>query len=136
MCRFIYKVYYLPDKAIDLLDQAGSKVKISNLKRPKKAKDLEIKLEKLMEEEDTAPNVVEKSRISEKQDKLFKEYKRVLQKWSDSNSKKEFVVKVEDINELVSSRISVPLEQVLRLLINYLIWKKIYRSIFLGNPKL
>ena len=103
---------YLPDKAIDLLDQAGSKVKISNLKRPKKAKDLEIKLEKLMEEEDTAPNVVEKSRISEKQDKLFKEYKRVLQKWSDSNSKKEFVVKVEDINKLVSSRISVPLEQV------------------------
>ena len=103
---------HLPDKAIDLLDQAGSKVKIANLKRPQAAKKLEEKIEKLMIEEDKASTVIEKSRISSKQDKLFISYKKILDKWSKANTELEFTVTAEDIQELIAQKIGVPLEQV------------------------
>lgn len=103
---------YLPDKAIDLLDQAGSKVKIANLKRPEKAKLLEVKLEKLMQEEDEAANATERNALSAQQDKLFKQYKKLLNDWSDSNADKQFEVRLKDIHELVASRLSIPVEQI------------------------
>jgi len=37
-----------PDKAIDILDQAGSKVKIKNIERPQKAKDIEQSIRALL----------------------------------------------------------------------------------------
>ena len=103
---------YLPDKAIDLLDQAGSKVKIANLRRPQSAKDIELALEDLMKQEDEAPNIATKVKIANKQDKLFAAYKKILADWSDTNAKKKFKVGVEDINELVAARVNVPVEQV------------------------
>jgi len=103
---------YLPDKAIDLMDQAGSKVKIANLKRPEEAKEIEVKLEELMIAEDEAKTIASKVKIANSQDKLFDKYKKILADWSDTNAKKEFTVDVDDINELVASRINVPIEQV------------------------
>lgn len=103
---------HLPDKAIDLLDQAGSKVKIANLKRPEAAKKLESKIEALMIAEDKASTVVEKTKIATQQDKLFVSYKKILDKWSKSNNQEKFKVTAADIQELVAQKIGVPLEQV------------------------
>jgi len=103
---------HLPDKAIDLLDQAGSKVKIANLKRPARAKVLESKLERLMMEEDEATTVGKKKSVAIRQEKLFVEYKKLLEKWSKANEKKAFRVTINDIYELVAQKISVPLSQI------------------------
>lgn len=103
---------HLPDKAIDLMDQAGSKVKIENFKRPDRAKKLESKLEKLMIEEDEAISDSAKTTISKKQDKLFKDYKKIIEDWSESNKKKDFTVKPKDVHYVLSKKISVPLEQI------------------------
>ena len=83
---------HLPDKAIDIMDQAGSKVKIANFKRPKKAKEIEAELEHLMKEEDQCVSVAAKTDLSTRQDILFKEYKKILTKWSDSNQKKTLLL--------------------------------------------
>ena len=103
---------FLPDKAIDLMDQAGSKVKIENFKRPKAAKDIESQLEKLMIEEDESISPSKKSKIAKDQDVLFKKYKTVIEKWSESNKKKDFTVSADDVHFVLSKKINVPIDQI------------------------
>lgn len=103
---------FLPDKAIDLLDQAGSKVKIENFKRPTRAKNLEVKLEQLMIAEDEALTTETKKKIVKKQNTLLSEYKNIIQKWSDDNNKKDFLVRPEDVYFVLSKKIGVPVEQI------------------------
>lgn len=103
---------HLPDKAIDIMDQAGSKVKIANLKRPDEAKKIEAKLEHLMLEEDKSTSTAAKRGFSGKQDALFEEYKRVIKKWSDENKKKDFAVTAEDILFVLSKKLDIPMDQI------------------------
>ena len=103
---------YLPDKAIDLMDQAGSKVKIDNFKRPERAKKLEEKLEKLMIQEDEAKTKKTKKSLLEKQDTIFIEYKKVIQEWSAQNKLNKYIVGADDIHHVVSKKIGVPVDQI------------------------
>ena len=102
----------LPDKAIDLLDHSGSRVKVLNFKRPRSVKALEKELEILMEAEDSAPSVVQKNLLLEEQDKLFEKYKTAVSRWSQRNAKRRPKVTLRHIQQLVASRINVPLSQV------------------------
>lgn len=103
---------HLPDKAIDIMDQAGSKVKIDNFKRPKAAKEIEAELEHLMREEDECVSIAAKADLSTRQDILFKKYKKIIQKWSDSNSATEFRVTPEDIYFIMSKKLGIPADQI------------------------
>ena len=103
---------FLPDKAIDIMDQAGSKVKIANFKRPKKAIEIETELEHLMKEEDQCVSIAAKADLSTRQDILFKEYKKILKRWSDSNRKKSFTVKKEDIYFILSKKLNIPVDKI------------------------
>lgn len=103
---------HLPDKAIDIMDQAGSKVKIANFKRPKKALEIEAELEHLMKEEDQCVSVAAKADLSTRQDILFKDYKKILKRWSDSNQKKNFTVTKEDIYFILSKKLNVPVDKI------------------------
>jgi ATP-dependent Clp protease ATP-binding subunit ClpC len=103
---------YLPDKAIDLMDQAGSKVKIENFKRPKEAKKIELELEKLMIAEDEALSKSSAFTITKRQDGLFKRYKKLIEEWSASNKNIKFVVEAEDVHFVLAKKIGVPLSQI------------------------
>lgn len=103
---------HLPDKAIDIMDQAGSKVKIANFKRPKKALEIEAELEHLMKEEDQCVSIAAKADLSTRQDILFKDYKKILKRWSDSNQKKDFTVTKEDIYFILSKKLNVPIDKI------------------------
>ena len=89
----------LPDKAIDIIDQAGSKVKMRNFNKPKRAAELEEDIENFISCKDDG---------GKKQEKLLKEYKRVLDKWGDSYKKKKFFVTTKDVYEVISSRTGIP----------------------------
>lgn len=102
----------LPDKAIDLLDHAGSRVKVANFKRPKNVIKLEKDLEAVMEAEDLAKNSKEKDVLLAEQDKLFDKYKKAVELWSKKNATKRFKVKERDIQNLIASKINVPVSQV------------------------
>ena len=93
----------LPDKAIDIIDQAGARVKMRNFIKPDKAKVLEEKIENLMTEEDDS-----ELDFSKEQDQLIKEYKDVLEKWATAYETKKIFVTKEDVFEVVSSRTGVP----------------------------
>ena len=87
----------LPDKAIDIIDQAGSKVKMKNFHKPK-ASDLEKTLEKMM---------LSKKVPSSKQEKVLQDYQNVLDKWSESYKKENTVTK-QDVYDVLSSRTGIP----------------------------
>ena len=103
---------HLPDKAIDIMDQAGSRVKISHFKRPASAKSIEKKLEKLMAEEDEATSVIAKAALATKQEKLFHQYKNVIEKWSADNKKQSFMVESCHIYSIIAQKLEIPVREI------------------------
>ena len=97
---------HLPDKAIDIIDQAGAKVKMKNFVKPDMAFTLEKQIEDLMVQEDLNPS--EKQKYKTKQDKLIKKYKDLLERWAEGYCKKKFFVTVSDIYDVISSRTGIP----------------------------
>jgi ATP-dependent Clp protease ATP-binding subunit ClpC len=98
-----------PDKALDLLDHAGSKAKISFYQRPQKAKDIEAKLESLMNQEDQYGKTPETTKA---QDELFKKYERILLKWSGEQQNVEVHVSTQNLFEALAQRAKIPLESI------------------------
>ena len=102
----------LPDKAIDIMDQAGSKVKIRKIQRPDSAKEIEHALEDLAVQESElhmAGGSIDL--IQDKQIYLLEEYDRILSKWADKHKKKRILVQPKDIHEVVSSRTGIPVSE-------------------------
>jgi len=86
-----------PDKAIDLIDQAGASVKINFYKKPKKAK------------------LIEKALISEDIDRqtkdyIYEDYKKTMNKWGARKTKNPGVVKPDDIRAVLSKSLFIPIE--------------------------
>jgi ATP-dependent Clp protease ATP-binding subunit ClpC len=94
-----------PDKAIDIMDQAGSKVKIKNIQRPQEAKDIEQKLEQLALEESKGLN---KIMIEDQQMDLLEKYDEIITAWAKKSIQSKIAVKKKDIYEVISSRTGVP----------------------------
>jgi ATP-dependent Clp protease ATP-binding subunit ClpC len=87
----------LPDKAIDLLDQAGSKVKIKYFKKPTTVKNMERMMA------DDSVDLDSKNFV-------FQKYKKIISKWSDSKFSKLPSVDATDIRKIISSTCKVPIE--------------------------
>ena len=98
-----------PDKALDLLDHAGAKSKISHFKRPQEAKDIELELEMLMLKEDSEGKNKE---ITQRQDKLFKRYEKLLVEWAEKKSETTSYVSLQNLFEALSQRAKIPLESI------------------------
>lgn len=101
-----------PDKAIDIMDQAGSKVKIKNIQRPDEAKDIERQLQDLAIKESKMEMVgFPKELIEDEQIFLLEEYDRVISKWAKKTLKSKIQVSEKDIFEVMSARTGVPVSQ-------------------------
>ena len=106
--RYIYERNF-PDKAIDILDQAGSKAKIRGTSRPEEAIALEEQIERLFEEEDAAKFPEQKAALLKEQDSLFGRYKSILEGWAQSQAK--IAVKQQDVYDIVSAVTTIPVEE-------------------------
>ena len=102
---------FLPDKAIDLIDEAASKVRLSNSTRPPEFKELSQKLEEAEKEKEAAVKNQEfekAARMRDKEKTLRKELEELKNNWEDEKGKAEAVVTTEDIAEIVSSWTGIP----------------------------
>lgn len=100
-----------PDKAIDIMDQAGSKVKIKNIERPQEAKDIEHQLEQLALKESKLQSVgYSYEHVEDEQLDLLEKYDEIISKWAKKTMKKKIAVKPQDIFEVLSSRTGVPIK--------------------------
>ena len=105
---------FLPDKAIDIMDEAGSRARISAMTRPPNVKDIEAEIEKIRNEKESSikSQDFEKAaalRDSEKQAK--DRLDAVLAEWHAHKEEKEVIVGEEEIMHVLSKWTGVPLSR-------------------------
>ena len=105
---------FLPDKAIDLIDEAGSRIRIKNTESPSEIKDLELEINDLSLKKDSAINEQDFELAANLRDKQ-REKQEKLNELKDSISKEKShqdgIVNAEDIAEIVSGWTGVPVSQ-------------------------
>ena len=108
---------FLPDKAIDALDEAGSRVHIQNMNVPKEIIELEKELEEIKNEKNT---VVKKQKYEEAA-KLRDDEKRVEKKlliaqdnWCETSKQNRIEVNESDIADVVSMMTNIPVNRIVK----------------------
>ena len=102
---------YLPDKAIDLVDEAASKVRIKTFTTPPDLKKLEEELEALEKEKAEAISLQEYERAAQIRDKIQnikKQLEDEKKTWTDRTHSRESVVTEDDIASVVSGWTGIP----------------------------
>ena len=105
---------FLPDKAIDLIDESASKVRLKSMTTPPNLKQLEDKIKSLDAEKQSAVNEQEFERAAKLRDEQ-KSLQELLdaenKKWNDAKSSATGEVTAEDIAEVVSDSTGIPVVQ-------------------------
>jgi ATP-dependent Clp protease ATP-binding subunit ClpC len=105
---------FLPDKAIDIIDEAGSRARIGQMTRPPMVKELEVKIEEIQEKKVTAINeqnfeVAAAMRDAEKNAK--DELENIITTWKAESEETVVEVGEEDIMAVISKWTGVPLQR-------------------------
>ena len=107
---------YLPDKAIDLIDEAGSRARLINMTRPIEFKDMEERIKKLDEEKQKFAenqNFEEAARLRDEvrslQDNLLKKQ----EKWRGERDKIQTLIEEDDIRNVISEITNIPVKRLL-----------------------
>ncbi|RDU34881.1 ATP-dependent Clp protease ATP-binding subunit ClpC [Neobacillus piezotolerans] len=105
---------FLPDKAIDLIDEAGSKVRLRSYTTPPNLKELEVKLEEVRKEKDAAVQSQEFEKAASLRDteqRLREQLEETKKSWKEQQGKENSEVTVEDIAHVVSSWTGIPVSK-------------------------
>ncbi|OFM81788.1 ATP-dependent Clp protease ATP-binding subunit [Weeksella sp. HMSC059D05] len=106
---------FLPDKAIDAMDEAGSRVHIKNIKVPQEILDLEKKLEEIREEKVkvvTSQKYEEAARLRDTEKQIEADLKRVQANWLKESKDHRETVTEDNVAEVVSMMSGVPVQRV------------------------
>ena len=102
---------FLPDKAIDVIDEAGARMRIRNMTLPKELRDLDDKLREVRSKKDKAIGAKDfeaAAELRDKENKLKTEREQAEKKWEEDTSKQVSQVTVKDIADVVSMTTGVP----------------------------
>ena len=105
---------FLPDKAIDLVDEASAKVRLKVAKSPDCLKELEEEISSTQAEKDEAINAEEFERaatLRDKETKLRKELEEKRNSWREQNGHSNGKVTAEDIADIISLSTGIPASQ-------------------------
>ena len=105
---------FLPDKAIDLIDEACSKINLEKLNKPEHLKEMESNLEKVKIEKKeaiTAQEFFKAAKIKEGEIKLKEEFIGEENKWKDEKIKEVYELKKEDVENIVSRNLGIPINK-------------------------
>ena len=106
---------FLPDKALDAMDEAGSRVCLKNMKVPMEITSYEQKIEEvrdLKSEAVKSQNYIEAKRLKEEEEKLMIELNLAQEIWNKEMKGKKEVVTEENVAEVVSMMSGVPVTKV------------------------
>ncbi|ERI10988.1 ATP-dependent protease ATP-binding subunit ClpC [Aneurinibacillus aneurinilyticus] len=102
---------FLPDKAIDLIDEAASKVRLQSYTIPPNLKELEQRLEEVRKEKDAAVQSQEFEKAAsmrDKEQKLREELDKTKNEWQEKQGQTDSEVTPEDIASVVASWTGIP----------------------------
>jgi len=105
---------FLPDKAIDVLDEAGSRARISTMTRPPESKALEAEIEDIKAQKERAiknQDFEGAAQMRDKEKHAKEKLETLLKEWRTSSEEKRMVVDEEDILHVVSKWTGVPLQR-------------------------
>ena len=108
---------FLPDKAIDLMDEAGSRVHIHNLDVPEVIVDIENKIEEIKEQKNQVvqnQKYEEAAQLRDTEKKLLSELEIQKNKWIKDSKKNRHTVTEQNISEVVSMITGIPIERIAR----------------------
>lgn len=106
---------FLPDKAIDLIDEAASKARTSAYTEPQILKDLQSKIEKAKKDKEEAIRGQKFEKAAELRDKeiwLREKFEKENSKWRNKNTKSIITITDENIAEIISSSTGIPLDKI------------------------
>jgi ATP-dependent Clp protease ATP-binding subunit ClpC len=106
---------FLPDKAIDVLDEVGARVHLKNIHVPKHIEELEKQIEELKELKNQAVKNQQYERAADLRDresKLVRQLEFAKVQWEEESKTKRYPVSEEDIAEVVSMMTGIPLMRV------------------------
>ncbi|CDZ99398.1 Negative regulator of genetic competence ClpC/MecB [Metalysinibacillus saudimassiliensis] len=106
---------FLPDKAIDLIDEAGSKVRLRSYVLPPNLKDLEEELDKVRAEKNAAVQGQEfekAAKFRDREKQITLEVQEMKDKWKEEQDKAELEVTVNDIAQVVAMWTGIPVAKI------------------------
>ncbi|MDR0304643.1 MAG: ATP-dependent Clp protease ATP-binding subunit [Chitinispirillales bacterium] len=105
---------FLPDKAIDVIDEAGAFKRLSGLEIPQEIRELEQKLEEIEKAKSTAAseqNYEEAAKQKKNQDNIKDTLKEINQKWRENINENVLIVDEQIISRVISTMTGIPLNQ-------------------------
>ncbi|MCC7532593.1 MAG: ATP-dependent Clp protease ATP-binding subunit [Bacteroidia bacterium] len=106
---------HLPDKAIDVLDEAGARVHISNIHVPQNVLDLEKAIEDIKVEKNhvvKSQRYEEAAKLRDKEKHLLEQLEVEKQKWEEETKLQRYRVTEEDISEVIAMMTGVPVKRI------------------------
>ena len=106
---------FLPDKAIDVLDEVGARVHLKNIHVPKHIEDLEKSIEEIKELKNQAVKNQQYEKAADLRDKESKQVRQLefaKVQWEEEAKTKKYPVEEEDIAEVVAMMTGIPVQKV------------------------
>ena len=106
---------FLPDKAIDLIDEAASKARLKAYTEPKLLKKLEEEIDIIQKDKEEAIRSQKFEKAAELRDKeieLIEKKEKEEQKWKNKNTKTMVTISEENIAEIISSSTGIPVDKI------------------------
>jgi ATP-dependent Clp protease ATP-binding subunit ClpC len=106
---------FLPDKAIDALDEAGSRVHISNIVVPKEITDIEKKIGEIKEKKNEvirSQKYEDAAKLRDVERQLNESLEKARKDWEDESSRNRQTVTEDNVAEVVSMMTGIPLQKV------------------------
>ena len=105
---------FLPDKAIDLMDEAGSRARISTMTRPPEVKDIEVEIEEIKGKKEKAiknQDFEGAANMRDREKQTKEKLEKIMTEWRTAREEKRVVVGEEDILTVVSKWTGIPLQR-------------------------
>ncbi|MCB1081005.1 MAG: ATP-dependent Clp protease ATP-binding subunit, partial [Chlamydiia bacterium] len=105
---------FLPDKAIDLIDEAGAKARISMLHQPQEVHHLEIEIEELRKakEESIGKQEYEKAaKLRDKEKNLREKLQHIHSEWEKNKAEHQVIVDEDDVAAIVAKHTRIPMSR-------------------------
>ena len=106
---------FLPDKAIDVLDEAGARVHINNIHVPDDIVSLEAAIEDIKKEKNRvvkSQKYEEAAQLRDKEKKLIDQLDRAKAKWEDESKAKRYTVDEENVAEVIAMMTGIPTKRI------------------------
>lgn len=106
---------FLPDKAIDVIDEVGARVHLKNIHVPKHIEELEKKIEEIKDQKNQAVRSQQYEKAADLRDdesKLIRQLEFAKIEWEEDSKTKRYPVSEDDIAEVVSMMTGIPVKRV------------------------